>query len=199
MKFESPLTYLITRGELTPENFEEQKGGVFATLRASVAAGISMIQIREKNVTARQLLELTREAFSIVGGSQTRLLVNGRPDVAAAAGAHGVHLPENGLPVAAVRRTFPSPFLLGASVHGLEAARSARADGADFVVFGPVFDSGEKRTKGIDELRSVCAEMGEFPVIAVGGMDENNRDEVLRTGAAGYAAIRYLNHLVSVR
>lgn len=194
-----PLTYLITKGELTPENFDEKKEKLLAIARAAVAVNISMIQIREKNVTARHMLELTCEAVSIVEGSQTKILVNGRPDVAAAAGAQGVHLPEIGLPVAEVRRTFPSPFLIGASVHSLGSARRARADEADFVVFGPVFDSGEKRGKRIDELRSVCAAMGEFPVIGIGGIDANNRDEVLRAGAAGYAAIRYLNHLVSER
>ena len=197
MKFERPLTYLITKGDLSPDNFEHRKEEIVENVAAAVRVNISMVQIREKNVTAKQLLELTREAVSIVSGSQTKVLVNGRSDVAVAAEAHGVHLPENGLPIAAVRRSFTSPFLIGASVHSLEAALSARDGGADFVVFGPVFDSGKKRGKGIDELRGVCSAMGEFPVFAVGGIDGNNRAEVLHAGAAGYAAIRYLNRLAS--
>jgi thiamine-phosphate diphosphorylase len=189
-----PVTYLITKGELTPENFEQQKSGILDTVRAALSAGISMIQIREKLITATQLFELAREAASIADDSPTKVLVNGRPDIAAAAGGHGVHLPENGLPVAAVRRSFTRPFLIGASVHSLEAARSAKDDGADFVLLGPVFDSGQKKGKGIDELQTVCNAMGDFPIIAVGGIDKNNRDEVLRAGAAGYAAITYLNN-----
>ena len=193
MDLAGPLTYLITKGDLTPENCEQQKRELLRTIDGAVRAGISMIQLREKNATARQLFELTREAVSIVGGSQMKILVNGRPDIGAAAGAHGVQLPENGLPVAQVRRTFPSPFLIGASVHSLEAARSARSDGADFVVFGPIFDTGEKEGKGTDELHAVCAAMGEFPVIAVGGIDDRNREDVLNAGARGYASIRYFN------
>ena len=199
MNFEKPLTYLITKGELTPENFEQKSSEVLETVKAAAAATISMVQIREKLITSKQLFALSKVCMTTVAGSATKLIVNGRPDIAAAAWVHGVHLPEDGLPVKAVRRIFPPPFLVGASVHGLETARSAKSEGADFVVFGPIFESGAKKGRGVAELAYLSSELGEFPVIAVGGMDENNRDDVLRAGAVGYAAIRYLNHLVSER
>jgi thiamine-phosphate pyrophosphorylase len=187
------LTYLITKGELTPVNFQQRKSEILDKVAAAVNARVSMIQIREKAITANQLFELTRECASIAAGSETKLLVNGRADIALAAAADGVHLPEKGLPVSEFRRSIPEPFLIGASVHSVDAARSAGNDGANFVVFGPVFDSGEKHGQGINVLASVCAELGKFPVIAVGGIDANNRDQVLKAGAAGYAAIRYFD------
>ena len=199
MNFEKPLTCLITKGELKPGNFEQRKREILETVRASSRAGISMFQIREKRISAKQLFELTREAVSILRDSKMKLLVNGRPDVAAAAGAHGVHLPENGLPVAAVRRTFSTPFLIGTSVHSSEAARCASNDGADFILFGPVFNSGEKKGKGLNESEEICRELSDLPVIAVGGIDHSNFEKALAAGARGYAAIRYLNHFVSER
>jgi thiamine-phosphate pyrophosphorylase len=199
LNFEVPLTYLITKGELTPLNFEQRKNEIVETVAAAVRANISMVQVREKLITSKQLFELSRDCASAVAGTETKLLVNGRPDVASAAGAHGVHLPEDGLPVASVRKAFPPPFLIGASVHGLEAALHAKAGGADFVVFGPVFDSGGKTGRGLNELETTCAGLGDFPVIAIGGIDEHNKELVLQSAAAGFAAIRYLNHLVSER
>lgn len=199
MKFEKPLTYLITRGELTPENFEQKKHRVLETLSVAARSGVSMIQIREKAITTEQLLELSKDCVAAVGGRETKILINSRPDVAVAADAHGVQLPEEGIPVSEVRRSFPAPFLIGASVHGLDAARSAKSDGADFVVFGPVFDSGEKKGKGVGELKVISRDLREFPLIAVGGIDESNKDLVLQNGATGFAAIRYLNRLILER
>ena len=193
MNFEKPLTCLITKGELTPENFAQRKSEILCTVNAAIRARISMVQIREKRLTGKQLFELTRESASVVFGSTTKLMVNGRPDIAALAGAGGVHLPEDGLPVGKVRNKFPGPFLIGVSVHSLDAARWASEKGADFVIFGPVFDSGEKKGKGFKELTSVCAELGDFPVVAVGGIDESNLENVMNAGATGYAAITYLN------
>ena len=194
-----PVTYLITKGELTPDKFEQKKRDILKTVAAAIDARIAMIQIREKAITAKQLFELSLSCTDIVAGSETKLLVNGRADVAFSAGAQGAHLPEDGVPISEVRKAFPKPFLIGASVHSIESARSAKSRGADFVVFGPVFDSGEKNGQGINVLADVCGEVGDFPVIGVGGIDAGNLDEVLNAGVAGYAAIRYLNDAVVLR
>ena len=190
----SPLTYLITKGEATKERFSECACEILSNVRRSVAAGISLIQIREKYITTKQLHELAVEAAAIVSGSQTKLLINGRVDVAMAAGADGVHLPEDGLPVAETHLVCPAPFLIGASVHSLEAAHSAKADGADFVLFGPVFDSLGKSGVGLEPLADICRALEDFPVLAVGGIDGSNHQSVIDSGASGYAAIRYLNN-----
>jgi len=192
-----PLTYLITKGDATPERFGESSRAILSIVEKAVDAGISLVQIREKNLTAKQLFKLARGAAALVSGSQTKLLINSRSDVTIAAGADGVHLPEDGVPVAAVRRACRTPFLIGASVHSLEAARAAKNDGADFILFGPVFDSPGKEGVGVRPLREICLALGDFPVIAVGGIDASNKTSVLENGARGYAAIRYLNDELS--
>ena len=189
----TPLTYLITKGDATAERFEANSKDILSVVANAVNTGISMVQIREKNITIKQLFQLARDAATLVSGSQTKLLINSRADVAIAAGADGVHLPEDGVPVAAVRSIFPTPFLIGASVHSHEAACTAKNDGADFVLFGPVFDTPGKQGVGIEPLRETCLALGDFPVLAVGGIDASNKASVLEGGACGYAAIRYLN------
>jgi len=189
----APLTYLITKGEATPERFPESAREILSSIKSSVDAGISLIQIREKHVTTKQLFDLAVKAAAIVSGSQTKLLINGRADVAIAARADGVHLPEEGVPVEAIRSVCPPPFLIGASVHSLEAAVASQKDGADFDLFGPVFDSPGKSGVGLESLADVCRSLHGFPVIAIGGIDGSNYRSVLESGAVGYAAIRYLN------
>jgi thiamine-phosphate pyrophosphorylase len=159
-------------------------------VREAVDAGVEFVQVREKDLGARALLALAREVRAAIGERQTRLLVNGRPDVAVAAGAHGVQLPEAGLDVRAVRSGFPN-LLIGASCHSLEAALRAEQKGADLVVFGPVFATPgkEERATGLSQL-VVVVEHLRVPVHAVGGMDVSRVAEVAAAGARGVAAIR---------
>ena len=196
MNLDKPLTCLITKGETTPENFEQFRSEIVDLVHDAARAGISIVQIREKNITAKQLFELARDCRDAVDQTETKLLVNGRPDIAKAAGVDGVQLPEDGLPIAEVRAVLQKPFVISASVHGVESALKARDAGADYVMFGPVFPTPEKEAKGIEELEKVCETLEGFPVIAVGGIDATNHKQVLEAGAAGYAAIRYLNELV---
>lgn len=194
-----PITCLITKGEATPENFSDQAPQIIETIKRAIEAKISFVQLREKRITTRQLFDLAVRAVSITKVSDTKLLINGRIDVAIAAGADGVHLPEDGVPVAAVRSLNRAAFIIGASVHSLESAFTARNGGATFVMFGPVFDSPGKKGVGVDKLAEVCDAMEDFPVIAVGGIESENIADVLKNGAAGYAAIRYLNDEVALR
>ena len=191
-----PLMYLITTGEARDSDFATSKQQIHNTVQRAVTADIAYIQIREKHISPRHLLELSAEAAHITSGSPTRLLLNGRFDVARAAGAEGVHLPESGIPISEVRRCVPASFIVGASVHSVEAALEAKNAGADYVMFGPVFATPGKEPKGIDAMRSVISAADDLPVIAVGGIDESNYGTVLATGAQGFAAIRYLNGFV---
>src|SRR6202171_5680589 len=116
-----PILYLITRGvtaETTTPASEEFRN-ILLQVSAAVAAGIQLIQIREKNLTARVLFHLTASVVAIASGSPTRILVNDRADVAAAAGADGVHLTTRSLTPSVIRKTFGSSFLVGASTHSL--------------------------------------------------------------------------------
>lgn len=140
------------------------------------------------------LYELTTRALAISKGGTTRLLVNDRFDIARAAGADGVHLTSRSLPTKVIRSIVDEDFLIGVSTHSLETAQQARHEGADFVVFGPVFETPSKQVfgepQGIEKLRQVTSELPGFPVFAIGGIDLGNIADCFRAGASGIAAIR---------
>lgn len=119
--------------------------------------------------------------------------MNDRADVAAAAGADGVHLPTQSIDAMTIRRTFGEDFLIGVSTHSLAEAEVAKEDGADFVVFGPVFATSSKENygppTGLRNVESVAKRLAPFPVLALGGVDLANARECLRTGASGIAGI----------
>ena len=185
-----PIIYPITSGKTTSQTIPD----ILRLVRAAVEAELPLFQIREKSLPARVLYELAERAAEITRGSKTRLLVNDRADIARAAGADGVHLTAHSLPADVVRSTFGPEFLIGVSTHSLEEARAARDGGADFVVFGPVFEkSGVSVTEGLDKLRDVTSELGDFPVLAIGGISLENAGACFEAGASGVAAIRLLN------
>jgi thiamine-phosphate pyrophosphorylase len=187
---------------------EEMEGARVARLRGrirmAIEAGVDWVQIREKDLNARLLMELTREAVAAAAGAEqrTRVIVNDRLDVALAARAGGVHLGRESLLVSEVAtwrakerpaRAEMAEFLIGASCHAIEEARAAASDGADYIIFGPVFETPSKMRfgppLGIEVLRAVCAEV-RLPVVAIGGINATNAGECFRAGAAGIAAIR---------
>jgi thiamine-phosphate pyrophosphorylase len=158
-----------------------------------LAAGLRAVQLREKDLEARPLLEVARALRDVTRAHGARLLVNDRADVALAAEADGVQRTHASLPVAALRAITPRGFLVGASTHSLGEARRAQVEGADFIVFGPVYDTPSKRAfgppQGLAALRQVAGAVTR-PVIAVGGLTPARVPEVLAAGAAGVAVIR---------
>jgi len=162
-----------------------------------VSAKIDLIQIREKRLSTKVLYQLSTSAARITSGSPTKLLVNDRADVAATAGADGVHLTSVSLPPEVIRNNFGAEFLIGVSTHSLAEAVAAQRGGSDFVVFGPVFDTPSKQqygeSVGLTELRKVSSELKAFPVLALGGVTMDNVADCINAGAAGVAAIRMLS------
>lgn len=155
---------------------------------------MSLIQLREKHLSAKDQYELALELVTITRGSETRLLINDRPDIASAAGADGVHLTAKSLTATVVRAAFGSKMLIGVSTHSTDDVENARVGGADFAVIGPVFDSpGKLASLGIASLSGICDAVGSFPVLALGGIDGSNYGCVIEAGAAGFAGIRSLN------
>lgn len=190
-----PILYLITRGattEITTPASEEFRD-ILLQVSTAVAASIQLIQIREKNLTARVLFELTASVVAIARGSATRVLVNDRADVAAGAGAHGVHLTTRSLTPALIRKTFGANFTIGASTHSLDEARQARKEGADFAVFGPIFPTPSKGNfvplVGTEQLEVAARALAPFPLFALGGISTGNANECLHAGAVGIAGI----------
>lgn len=169
-------------------------------LRELAAAGIDGVQIREKDLDDRALLDLVRLARAELPASTT-LLVNGRLDVALAAGAAGVHLPVDGVPLSALRERFGGRVLLGRSTHTLEEVERARRDGADYVTFGPVYATPSKAgcgpPAGLERL--AAAARLRIPVYALGGVTLSRFGEVAAAGAAGVAAIRMFQDPVELR
>lgn len=189
-----PIIYLITEGNLTAENFDEKKRRVLEIIKAAVENKISLIQIREKNLASKLIFDLTAQAAKITAGSQTKLLVNDRADIARAANADGVHLTENSLSADIIRRNFSGKFIIAVSAHSFEKAKAAKEYGADLATFSPVFHSpGKSAAQGLQKLVEVSEKLKPFPVIALGGIDEANYKSVLQTSVSGFAAIRFLN------
>jgi thiamine-phosphate pyrophosphorylase len=193
---DKPISYLITSGQTTAATTSSSKDFqlILQLIQAAVAAKIDLIQVREKALTTKVLYELAGRAAEVTRSSATKLLVNDRADVAASAGADGVHLTTRSLPTAVVRRTFGNDFLIGVSTHSLSEARNAQIANADFAVFGPVFQTPSKEQHGspvgLEKLKHVCAELKPFPIYAIGGVNEGNFADCLRAGAHGVAAIR---------
>jgi thiamine-phosphate pyrophosphorylase len=196
LKFPLPIIYPITSGKTDSDE-------ILRLVRAAVDAGVPLFQIREKSLSGRALFKLVVRAAEITRGSKTRLLVNDRSDIARAAGADGVHLTTQSLPVAVVRRTCGAEFLIGVSTHSLTEARAARDQGADFVVFGPVFETESKRAygdpQGLDKLREVTRALDQFPVLAIGGLTLENVGACFEAGASGVAAIRLFNDVDNMK
>jgi len=200
------LCYVTDRKRLAaPPRSQDELSRLVAKIAQLVRAGVDWIQIREKDLTGKQLSSLTRDALResraarpAAEYSATRILVNDRVDVALAENADGVHLGENSLPVAEVaqfvkRPSSPEDFLVGASCHSIEGARSAAADRADYIVFGPIFATPSKaqfgQPQGVERLAEVCR-MVSIPVVAIGGITLDNADACVGAGAAGIAAVR---------
>jgi thiamine-phosphate pyrophosphorylase len=199
-----PIIYPITSGTTAAETTSDhpQFVSILRLVQAAVDAEVPLFQIREKALPARVLYELTTRAAEITRDSKTRLLVNDRSDIARAAGADGVQLATHSLPADVVRRIYGPEFLIGVSTHSPEAARVAAKAGADFVVFGPVFETASKRVygapQGLEKLREVTTELREFPVVAIGGITLDNVERCFAAGASGVAAIRLLNDIAAM-
>ena len=165
-------------------------------IREAVAAGVDLVQVREKDLGTRPLVDLVERAVAAARGASTRIVVNDRLDVALALGAAGVHLGRQSMPASAVReaveRLGRPDFLVGVSCHSLEEALEAESSGASYVLLGPIFATLSKLRYGpplgIEKLREVTARV-RTPVLALGGITVERVRPCLQAGAAGIAGI----------
>jgi thiamine-phosphate pyrophosphorylase len=197
------LCYITGRRQF-PGSPQDQERRLLEKIGECAAAGVDVVQLREKDLSARDLQGLAQKAVTALSsGSATRLLINSRTDVALACGAHGVHLPAGDLPASEVRaiwdRAGRTHAVIGVSAHTPEEVALAESHGADFAVFAPVFEKdGRKNPSGLVRLREACSQPRRaaafMPVLALGGITLENAAMCFAAGASGIAAIRLFQH-----
>ena len=198
------LLYYITDRKQFPGDASAQEARLLEVVSAAAQAGVDFIQLREKDLTPRELESLARKALAAVrdASSGTNLLINSRMDVAIATGADGVHLtssPDELRPdqarVIFAKAGIAQP-VIGASCHSAEEVARAESYGADFGVLAPIFQKQDSAHPplGIDALRAACsrpaAAAAKMPVLALGGVTLQNAQTCMEAGAAGIAGIR---------
>ncbi len=185
---------------MTAQNFSRRKSQTLELIKVAAQNNISLIQIREKKLSARLVFELAREAAEITRNTRTKLLVSDRADIALAANADGVHLTSRSLSCSVIRCVFPEDFIIGVSTHTIEEAEEAKKQEGNFITFSPIFPTPNKsELQGVENLREVCEKLKPFPVVALGGINADNFSKVLNAGASGFAAIRFLNNKENIR
>jgi thiamine-phosphate pyrophosphorylase len=199
------LLYYITDRRQFPGSAAEQRAALLRKIAEAARCGVDYIQLREKDLSTRELLEVAKDARKAMAAAgspppATRLLINSRLDVALACDADGIHLRSDDICAAEARAVWmkvasardsglgTSDCLIACSCHTAEDVSRAQADGADFVVFAPVFEKGGERGVGLEALRAACGV--NISVLALGGVTLDNAQSCCLAGAAGIAGIR---------
>ena len=185
----SLLLYLVTDPDLSLGRPEEE------IVRRAVAAGVTMVQYRDKNTTTKRMIEKTRLMAEICRPAGAALIVNDRLDVATAGGANGVHLGQDDMALPDARRIAGENFIIGISVTTTQEAKKAEEAGADYLGANGVFPTGTKTDLGEPlglEGVSRLAAASPLPIVAIGGINDKNAGEVISAGADGVAVVSYI-------
>lgn len=168
------------------------QGNLFSSVKRAIDGGVKAVQLRGKNLPARELLRIGEKLRLLTAERSVKFFINDRIDVAIVLDADGIHLGQNSLPVKSVREISGDRFIIGVSTHHLREAHEAEAGGADFITFGPVFETPSKlvygRPVGLRRLSNVAKET-RIPVFAIGGVKVEKVKSVIEKGAHGVAVI----------
>ncbi len=179
--------YLITDRKLFSDS-----DSFFESVKGALKAGVKAIQLREKDLSTRELLGMAYRMRVLTSEYRARLFINDRTDIALCAEADGVHLGQESLPAYAVRKAAGGRLLIGVSAHSLQEAHIAEKEGADFITFGPLYQTPSKlkygRPVGLEALNKVAGEIG-LPVFGIGGIKRDTIKAVMHSGAGGIALI----------
>lgn len=181
-----PRIYPITDTRISGLTHAEQ-------VRRLADGGATLVQLRDKSASSQMFYQSAVEAVTVAREAGIRIVINDRVDIALAAGAHGVHLGQDDLPAAEARKLLGETAIIGYSTHSLKQAVDAIGLPLDYIAIGPVFATSTKAnahpTVGLDGVSSVRASIGDFPVVAIGGIDRHQATEVLAAGADSVAMI----------
>lgn len=190
----SLLLYYITDRQQFAGDESDRRQALLQKIAEASRAGVDFIQLREKDLSTRDLESMAHAAVAVIHENcqKTRLLINSRSDVAMACGADGVHLRADDLSPGDVRKIWPQPEpIVAVSCHSAEDVTRAASEGADFVVFAPIFEKRadlKVQPKGFEALRAACGQG--IQVLALGGVTLKNAHQCMEAGAAGVAGIR---------
>ncbi len=177
--------YLITDRKVATKPLPE-------AVRLALEGGVRCVQLREKDLPIRELLALAQELRSITREFGAKLFINDRVDIAVAVDADGVHLGHQSIPANAARKVVGTSMLIGVSTHNLEEAKAAVAGGADFITFGPIFETPSKvkygAPVGLNDIKQLIVDVA-VPIFAIGGINGGNIQQVVMSGVAGVAMI----------
>ena len=161
-------------------------------VRLALSGGVRAIQVREKDLPVRELLSLSRELRVLTKEFGAKLFINDQVDIAMAVEADGIHLGHQSMPALAVRKIVGNKMTIGVSTHNIDEARAAEAEGADFITFGPIFETPSKlkmvNPVGLEAIKDVKRAIN-IPIFALGGIHGRNIGHVLWAGAYGISMI----------
>ena len=176
---------------ITDRSLFDGEGEFLDAVEAALMGGVKTIQLREKDLSDHELIELGKKLLLLTSNYGARLFINSRADIAKQIGASGVHLTETSVHANEVKRNFPD-LIVGVSTHSLEGANLAEKQGADFITFSPIYKTPSKASyglpQGLDSLREVTQAV-RLPVLALGGITLHRVAECLEQGAFGVALI----------
>ncbi len=181
-----PRLYLLTDRHNTAQR------PISLVISQAIDAGVRMVQIREKDLDTRPLIDLVQNLMPLIKRHQGKVLLNDRVDLAMVLDADGVHLRSDSLPLSLARRILGTKKLIGVSTHSVEEVRYAEGEGADFVVLGPIFETPSKHIYGpplgLHTLETACR-ASRLPIFAIGGIKPKLVPAVMSSGAYGIAVI----------
>jgi thiamine-phosphate pyrophosphorylase len=185
------IFYAITDRKLN------KKKSLYAQIKEYVSLGVDWIQIREKDLSDKELLSMAEKARQYAKGKNINLFINNRADIAFLSKLDGVHLSSNSLPIIEIRKNFGNLRIIK-SCHSLSDVKKAEEDGADAVVVSPIFETPAKKDflkpLGLHTLKKIV-NSSKIPVIALGGIDEKNILDISNCNVYGISAIRFFNSI----
>lgn len=184
----TPRLYLVSDRSLFKDDED-----LYKAIRTAFKAGLKAVQLREKTLPAGQVFKMANKLRAIAEDFGACLFINERVDIALCVGAEGVHLGQSGIPVSAARKIASKNLLIAVSTHSVQEALEAETNGADFITYGPVYQTPSKMKYGapvgLDSLREAKSNVA-IPLLGIGGINLDNAKDVISAGADGIAMIR---------